>query len=522
MGAISLMRNIIAISCLVVCYWLGTTAAVRSGSTNMKAKHPCATLSCYFNAMCVVDPDSGEPFCECPASECDSYPYTPICAEGITYESPCHVHMHSCNMQKRIKVKHHGPCGETDCGETNPCAYYGDCIDGSCTCKPCLNGSETIDFDIGHTVIEKVCGSNGVIYESECDMKFQSCSSRTVIKLADMTLCVKELETRPPTPLPVDDHLKYWINSFESTGEEIGELSDRISARSFEPTGTCQKFELRGCLLAKHPRIGQLGLYSIVPTIKLFGSPIYKKLTQIGPIRKNVYLSRFESSRVLNGSWIVGSKVGSGHGWLGVSDPSHDPRKITGTWYATTNIGKLSWHPEPTIYLHCVGDKEEEKYSISDCIADEVTGTYDFNYVNLTTEDPLYNITITDSVGVNIESYEPGGRIRVQVHTNERSRRFKTVYLAMLNEDGDCGVPVLKRAKRKFITMCHGQLITRSANRMGRIKMDLIMPPRGCITFRVLLVSVKGNVYYDLTDAESSRRKHLSRTICPLRHTISP
>ena len=77
-----------------------------------------------------------------------------------------------------------------DCGETNPCRYHAQCVDGACTCKPCLNGSISMDFDLGREA-EKVCGSNGMIYESECEMKYQSCSSRTRITMTDMKLCLK-------------------------------------------------------------------------------------------------------------------------------------------------------------------------------------------------------------------------------------------------------------------------------------------------------------------------------------------
>lgn len=71
----------------------------------------CATLFCYFNAMCVEDPDTGEAYCHCPTDECDSAQYYPMCSEGITFKSPCHLHLHMCKLQRKIERPHQNVCG---------------------------------------------------------------------------------------------------------------------------------------------------------------------------------------------------------------------------------------------------------------------------------------------------------------------------------------------------------------------------------------------------------------------------
>lgn len=70
----------------------------------------CEQVSCPRKRVCMENMQ-GLPLCTCPNLLICRRRRKPICgSDGNTYNSRCHMRVTSCNMKKRIKVKHKGVC----------------------------------------------------------------------------------------------------------------------------------------------------------------------------------------------------------------------------------------------------------------------------------------------------------------------------------------------------------------------------------------------------------------------------
>nr|XP_039264498.1 uncharacterized protein LOC120340326 [Styela clava] len=485
----------------------------RTPSRNIRATNPCSKVSCFYNSLCVIDPSTDEPICECPKNECDGVASFPVCAGGITFKSACHAQTYMCEAQEWLTIQHVGPCGVQECEPGKTCQYNGECVDGTCECQECDESERQKFLDIEPMRHTSVCGSDGITYESECQLRYQSCMSRTLIAIQRHSACHRRVKSPVARNAPLRslyNHFEVWQKTFDKSTPSVP-TARSVNGINFDTSeGPCSKFEIYGCLHARHRRAQHLGIYSLVPKRQQLGSPVYVKNTLFRATWRPVYLSRYNSSRFINGTWVVGSKVGSGLGWFGVNDQATEPEFITGIWFSTSGNRLKPWRPEPEVAGRCVGAGYGSKSM--ECNLGDERGPLGTNWQSANLETPLYELELKRPYGENL--YQPKGKLIVEIFTNNRALRFKSVYLSIHNDAGDCGLPILKRARHKFNSRCGGKILSRTGKRMKRIVFHFIAPPRGCLTFRALLISVTGEVYYDNNMKGSLQPRPLTRKIC--------
>ncbi|KAB1268253.1 Agrin [Camelus dromedarius] len=158
----------------------------------------CGDTVCAFGAVC----SAGQ--CVCP--RCERPPPGPVCgSDGVTYRSSCELREAACQQQAQIEEARAGPCEQAECGsggsgsgedgecEQELCHQRGgvwdeDSEDGPCVC----------DFSCQSVLRSPVCGSDGVTYSTECELKKARCESRQELYIVAQGAC------RGPTlaPLP--------------------------------------------------------------------------------------------------------------------------------------------------------------------------------------------------------------------------------------------------------------------------------------------------------------------------------
>ncbi|XP_014437821.1 agrin isoform X1 [Tupaia chinensis] len=158
----------------------------------------CGDTVCAFGAVC----SAGQ--CVCP--RCEHPPPGPVCgSDGVTYRSTCELQEAACQQQMQIEEVRAGPCEQAECGsggsgsgedgecEQELCRLHGgvwdeDSEDGPCVC----------DFSCQSVLRSPVCGSDGLTYSTECDLKKARCESQQELYVVAQGAC------RGPTlaPLP--------------------------------------------------------------------------------------------------------------------------------------------------------------------------------------------------------------------------------------------------------------------------------------------------------------------------------
>ncbi|XP_026548185.1 agrin-like, partial [Notechis scutatus] len=149
----------------------------------------CGATVCSFGAKCM------DGRCLCPP--CEQQPLSRVCgSNGVTYSNECELRLAACQQKEELEVEKRGPC-EDECGsgdgsgsgdaiecERDSCRKYGgswdeDMEDDRCVC----------DYTCGTVPQNLVCGSDGVAYANECELKKSRCEKRQDIYVASQGPC---------------------------------------------------------------------------------------------------------------------------------------------------------------------------------------------------------------------------------------------------------------------------------------------------------------------------------------------
>ncbi|XP_078464054.1 agrin-like isoform X1 [Lampetra planeri] len=162
----------------------------------------CGGEVCSFGAVCLSGRCSCPP---CPPGERGP----PVCgSDGRTHPSACELRATACRLREVLNVTHDGACD--DCEEEGGegglsgsgssgdvcleerCLRFGGQWDDDVEDSRCL-----CDFACRSVALSPVCGSDGVTYGSECELKKARCDRQTDLTLARLGLCIRE-----PAPVP--------------------------------------------------------------------------------------------------------------------------------------------------------------------------------------------------------------------------------------------------------------------------------------------------------------------------------
>ncbi|XP_035881034.1 agrin isoform X9 [Phyllostomus discolor] len=175
-------------------------ACTQQISLHVASPGPCQTCGdavCAFGAVCLA----GQ--CVCP--RCERPPPGPVCgSDGVTYGSACELREAACRQQTRIEEARAGPCEQAECGsggsgsgedgecEQELCRQRGGVWDEDSEDGPCVCG-----FRCEGVPRSPVCGSDGVTYGNECQLRTIACRQGLDISIQSLGPC-------QDSPLPAE------------------------------------------------------------------------------------------------------------------------------------------------------------------------------------------------------------------------------------------------------------------------------------------------------------------------------
>lgn len=130
----------------------------------------CNTISVCTNhvcqneaARCVIQ--DGQPVCVCPAC---SEEYQPVCgSNGVSYMNECKMKTENCEKSTNVTFAYAGLC---DACKHKRCEFYSECVNDGRNGPICVCPA-TCDQEVN----ANVCGSDGITYGSECELRLHSC-----------------------------------------------------------------------------------------------------------------------------------------------------------------------------------------------------------------------------------------------------------------------------------------------------------------------------------------------------------
>nr|VZI43583.1 unnamed protein product [Spirometra erinaceieuropaei] len=153
------------------CHLRAAACRTRQLDLRVQGRGPCDAckgIKCKFFSICQTN-KLGEPFCTCP-TDCVFTGKWVCGSDGRAYESECFLRVQSCALQKEIYVLHPGKCEE--CSKNCPIGMM--CLDGKCVCRESCPKSG---------LDQEVCGTDGRIYPSVCELRRQACLQKATVKI---------------------------------------------------------------------------------------------------------------------------------------------------------------------------------------------------------------------------------------------------------------------------------------------------------------------------------------------------
>ncbi|XP_054168676.1 agrin-like isoform X2 [Oppia nitens] len=142
---------------------------------------PCDGVECPASQICQLD-DQRNPICRCNAI-CNQ-DFKPVCgSDGKTYTNECILRVEACKTRRSLRIIHTGVCVESNPCSTLKCNHFEECeIDrygiATCQCSPSCS-----------PILRPVCGSDGNVYDSECDLQRQACILHKEIHVKHSGIC---------------------------------------------------------------------------------------------------------------------------------------------------------------------------------------------------------------------------------------------------------------------------------------------------------------------------------------------